>query len=160
MSISSSVFSLVNSKNVPNFWRNISKSMMDLISNINKIFNQVLKVHIFWEGHKILQNLHLTFVLSSAFKSKVEISQNFVAFSEYMNFTKSWLFFWTSIWWIFVMCFSAYVFIVLYENWLHFIWVFSFFHFGHISCVIFFTMCSISLFFLARFALQDKQQIA
>ena len=39
------------------------------------------KVHIFWEGHKILQNLHLTFV-----KSKVKISQNFVAFSEYMNF--------------------------------------------------------------------------
>ena len=26
----------------------------------------VLKVHIFWEGHKILQNLHLTFVLCSA----------------------------------------------------------------------------------------------
>ena len=24
------------------------------------------KVHIFWEGHKILQNLHLTFVLCSA----------------------------------------------------------------------------------------------
>ena len=30
------------------------------------------KVHIFWEGHK----------------SKGKISQNFVAFSEYMNFTK------------------------------------------------------------------------
>ena len=24
------------------------------------------KVHIFWEGHKILRNLHLTFVLCSA----------------------------------------------------------------------------------------------
>ena len=34
---------------------------------------------IFWEGHKILQNLHLTFVYST----KVKISQNFVAFSEY-----------------------------------------------------------------------------
>ena len=26
----------------------------------------VVKVHIFWEGHKILRNLHLTFVLCSA----------------------------------------------------------------------------------------------
>ena len=24
------------------------------------------KIHIFWEGHKILWNIHLTFVLSSA----------------------------------------------------------------------------------------------
>ena len=39
------------------------------------------KVHIFWEGHKILQNLQLTFD-----KSRVKISQNFLAFSEYMNF--------------------------------------------------------------------------
>ena len=46
-----------------------------------------IKVHIFWEGHKIFRNLHLTFVLCSASqKSKVEISQNFVAFSEYINF--------------------------------------------------------------------------
>ena len=28
------------------------------------------KVHIFWEGHKILQNLHLTFVLCSASPKK------------------------------------------------------------------------------------------
>ena len=45
------------------------------------------KVRIFWEGHKILQNLQLTFV--SITTSKVEFSQNFVTFSEYMNFT-SW----------------------------------------------------------------------
>jgi hypothetical protein len=32
----------------------------------------------------MLQNLHLTFVFVN--KSKVEISQNFVVFSEYMNF--------------------------------------------------------------------------
>ena len=32
----------------------------------------------------LLQNLHLTFVLCSA--SQMKISQNFVAFSEYMNF--------------------------------------------------------------------------
>ena len=46
-----------------------------------------IKVHIFWEGHKILQNLHLTFVQYAVpVKSKVEISQNFVDFSENMNF--------------------------------------------------------------------------
>ena len=43
------------------------------------------KLHIFWEGHKILRNLHLTFSHVVSVKSKVEISQNFVAFSEYMN---------------------------------------------------------------------------
>ena len=44
----------------------------------------LVKIHIFWEGHKILRNLHLTFILCSV-KSKVKILQNFVAFSEYMN---------------------------------------------------------------------------
>ena len=43
-----------------------------------------LKVQIFWEGHKI-STLLLSYVVPV--KSKVEISQNFVAFSEYMNFT-------------------------------------------------------------------------
>ena len=47
----------------------------------------VVKVHLSWEGHKILQNLHQ--LLDWQFKDKllVEISQNFVAFSECMNFT-------------------------------------------------------------------------
>ena len=57
---------------------------MGLLISLGIIY---IKVHIFWEGHKILQNLHLTFVLCSVVKSKVKISQNFVAFSEYMNFT-------------------------------------------------------------------------
>ena len=50
--------------------------------------NERNKVHVFWEGHNILRNLHLTFVCMycTVDKSKVEISQNFVAFSEYMNF--------------------------------------------------------------------------
>ena len=39
------------------------------------------KVHIFWEGHKILQNLHLTFVCMYCRQM-----QNSVAFSEYLNF--------------------------------------------------------------------------
>ena len=46
-----------------------------------KIFS---KVRIFWESHKILRNLHLTFVYST--NSKVKISKNLVAFSEYLNF--------------------------------------------------------------------------
>ena len=49
--------------------------------------NIFVKAHIFWEGHKILQNLHaldLSYVLTV--KSAVEISQNFMAFSENMNF--------------------------------------------------------------------------
>ena len=45
------------------------------------------KVHIFWEGHKILRNLHRRFDPYYIDKSTVEISQKFVAFSEYMNFT-------------------------------------------------------------------------
>ena len=50
------------------------------------------KVFIFLEGRKNLQNLHLTFVYRtyvSTEKSKMEIFQNFVAFSEYMSFTSS-----------------------------------------------------------------------
>ena len=38
------------------------------------------KVHIFWESHKVLRNLHFTFVLCSD-------SQNFAAYSEYINCT-------------------------------------------------------------------------
>ena len=79
-------------------------------------FKKILcgKVHIFWEAHKILRNLHRRFVLKTVqvdfvvntvliqycfyyeiysnilyvvpVKSVVEMSQNFVAFSEYMNF--------------------------------------------------------------------------
>ena len=45
------------------------------------------KVLIFWEGH-ILRNLHLTFVYNTYRQSRVRISQNFVAFSEYMNFDR------------------------------------------------------------------------
>ena len=57
-------------------------------SNLNQTFrfwnvkisfeHTCLKVHIFWEGHKILP-----------VRSKVKILQNYVAFSEYMNF-KEW----------------------------------------------------------------------
>ena len=39
------------------------------------------------------------------------------------------------------------------------VWLISFLYFGHFSCMIFFTMCSVCLFFLARLVLQDKQKI-
>ena len=40
----------------------IVKSIIDeVIQNVIEITNQFHKVHIFWEGHKILRNLHLTF---------------------------------------------------------------------------------------------------
>ena len=42
---------------------------------------RIFKVHIFWEGHKI-STLDVVPVISM-----VETSQNFVAFSKYMNFT-------------------------------------------------------------------------
>ena len=58
------------------------------LTHSNSFFSWLLKVHIFWEGQKIfLRNLHLTF--DWHYKSKVEISQNFVAFSEHMNFSKN-----------------------------------------------------------------------
>ena len=47
---------------------------------------KIIKVHIFWDGHKILRNLLLTFDCVYCSKSKGKISQNFVVFSEYMNF--------------------------------------------------------------------------
>ena len=40
------------------------------------------KVHIFWEGHKILQNLHLTFVLCSASQKYVK---DFAKFCGYLR---------------------------------------------------------------------------
>ena len=45
------------------------------------------KDHIFWEGHKILRNLHFRFDWQYI-GQMVEISQNFATFSEYMNFNK------------------------------------------------------------------------
>ena len=48
----------------------------------------LLKVHIFWEGHKFCEIFTLlwTVYVCTAVKSKVKILQNFVAFSEYMKF--------------------------------------------------------------------------
>ena len=51
------------------------------VYRLTNIYFTKNKVHIFWEGHKILRNLRRRFVLCSN-------GQNFVAFSEYMNFNK------------------------------------------------------------------------
>ena len=40
----------------------------------------------FWEGHKILRNLHLTFDYSTYSQKLGEDFAKFCAFSEYMNF--------------------------------------------------------------------------
>ena len=45
------------------------------------------KVDIIWEGHEILKSSPYVWLLKvHTVKSKVNISQNFVAFSEFMNF--------------------------------------------------------------------------
>ena len=49
-------------------------------------WKHIFKVHTFWECQKILRNLHLTFDCHYIGKNKVKNTQNFVAFSEYMNF--------------------------------------------------------------------------
>ena len=77
------------------------ESQLNIIRK-NKIW--LVKVHIFWEGQKLLQNLHRRFVLCIVpVKSTVEISQNFVAFSEYKNFKifvkKSDFVFRETMWW-------------------------------------------------------------
>ena len=43
--------------------------------------------HIFWEAYKFCEIFTLLLTICTVVKSKVKISQNFVAFSEYMNFT-------------------------------------------------------------------------
>ena len=48
--------------------------------------DQLKLIRIFWEGHKICEISTLLLSTVHTDKSKVEISQNFVAFSEYMNF--------------------------------------------------------------------------
>ena len=71
------------------FYKNVIRELSFLwiitdLSDTNQ--SQINKVHIFWEGHKILRNLHLTFEWHYLGKIKVKISKKFVAFSEYMNF--------------------------------------------------------------------------
>ena len=50
-----------------------------------------VKVHIFWEGHKICEIFPLLLTAVHTVKIKRKILPNFVVFSEYMNFTLSFL---------------------------------------------------------------------
>ena len=65
---------------------NFEKISAKIWSSLHLCFD-VFKVHIFWEGRKILRNPPLTFDYSTYSQGKGKISQNFVAFSIYMNFT-------------------------------------------------------------------------
>ena len=50
--------------------------------------HRVGKLHIFWEAHKMFQNLHQLHICPIYCQSNmVRILQNFVNYSEYMNFT-------------------------------------------------------------------------
>ena len=72
----------------------IAKVLLMLLSRLHKGFDPtellvvVSKVHIIWEGHKILQKFALLLTVCTVVKSKVKISQIFEAFSECMNFKK------------------------------------------------------------------------
>ena len=52
-----------------------------------KLGHLIYKVLIFWEGHKILRNLHLSFDWHYIGQKWGGDFPNFVAFSEYMKFT-------------------------------------------------------------------------
>ena len=70
-----------------NWFQSIAYAVSLLMSN-----QGIVKVRIFWEGHKILRNFDCIFDWHyiGQIWSTVEILQTFVAFSEYMNFRKSW----------------------------------------------------------------------
>ena len=63
-----------------------SRSVNSISTGGSDYAHHIIKVHIFREGHKILRNLHLLSYVVPV-KSKVKISQNVVALSEYINFT-------------------------------------------------------------------------
>ena len=65
----------------------ISKEYSNLVCFLH-IVQLFSKVHMLCEGHKILQNLHQLFVRCTASQKLGEISPDFVAFSEYMNFNR------------------------------------------------------------------------
>ena len=86
-------------------FREIMKTMVEYSNSDHGALmyklNDDFKVRIFWEGHKILRNSPLTSTVHSYKQTKVskrKISQNFVTFSEYMNFKDSTVFWLTEEW--------------------------------------------------------------
>ena len=51
-----------------------------------QILTVFAKVHISWEDHKFCEIFTISLTVCTVVKSKGKISQDFVAFSEYMNF--------------------------------------------------------------------------
>ena len=79
-------------RNYPSISRGKEKSWQIVVTFVSfaalmELHTTFGKAHIFWEGHKILWNLDLTFDPMYCSQKEGEDSQNFVAFSEYMNFT-------------------------------------------------------------------------
>ena len=83
-------FYYVQQKNIHFFHKKIhTKCLWNIFvdGGFVKVFDEHVKVQVFWEGHKNLANLPLFFwqyLVTSNYKWKM--SQNFVAFSEYRNF--------------------------------------------------------------------------
>ena len=59
--------------------------------------NFTVKVHIFWEGHKFYEISTIDLTVTTWDKSRVNISQNFAAFSEYMNFKNKFILFFLAV---------------------------------------------------------------
>jgi hypothetical protein len=66
--------------------QNYSKKSFVWIEHLPTLIRLLFKVHIFWEGHKILQSSTVDLSYVVPVKSMAEILQNSVPFSEYMNF--------------------------------------------------------------------------
>ena len=62
---------------------------VEIFSEWDGVLFSIFKVHIFWESHKIFTLLLSFLSYIVPVKSKLEILQNFVAFSEYTNFKNS-----------------------------------------------------------------------
>ena len=83
-------FYYVQQKNIHFFHKKIhTKCLWNIFvdGGFVKVFDEHVKVQVFWEGHKNLANLPLFFwqyLVASNYKWKM--SQTFVTFSEYPNF--------------------------------------------------------------------------
>ena len=78
------VYKTFQGRNLSNF----SVVFWNIVDFTNTFWHYLtFKVHLFWKGLKILQNLHRRSDYYYIRTSTVEILQTFLAFSEYMNFT-------------------------------------------------------------------------
>ena len=80
-----------NSRPSASNFKSFSQSLEQFFLTVGQ--NNFGKVHIFWEGHKFCEIFTLLLSYVVPVKIKLVISQNFVAFSEYMNFNNNLLLF-------------------------------------------------------------------